>query len=251
MSVKYPLVLRDYKRSVFVDGIKSGKSLADHFDDLKILCIKIILTLAGASLLPVFFYDSFIAIITFPLRGTPLFFTAPADSFLFLFKVYFFFGCIISFPLIIYYLKQYFEPALHAKERKFMYVYVYGCIVLSYIALLYGYFSLLPASLEFLLGITPKNTEFIITAEEYLNFIISTLSILVLVFQTPIIVYGLTSSGIVSKAAFMQKRKILYFGAVVTLAVLTPSADILSLVLIFLPIALLFEAALFFSPTNK
>jgi hypothetical protein len=83
MSVKYPLVLHDYKRSVFVDGIKSVKSLADHFHDLKILCIKIILTLSGASLLPVFFYDSFIAIITFPLRGTPLFFTAPADSFLF------------------------------------------------------------------------------------------------------------------------------------------------------------------------
>jgi sec-independent protein translocase protein TatC len=226
---------------------KDGKkTITTHVSEIKNLFLKIIGAVGAGTLVPMFFQDAFFRIVTYPLKNTTLYFTTPTDSLFFLIKIYVFFGIIITSPVIVWFLFQYFQPVLNDGEKKFVSTYLFGGILLSLVAVLYGYFSLLPISIQILLGITPQGTQFLLSADKYFDFLISTLCMLILVFQTPII-YSLIRSKLIPKSFFTQNRKMFYFALVVLLAVLTPTPDIFSLVVVALPVSILFEVALYIS----
>ncbi|NJK71570.1 MAG: preprotein translocase subunit TatC [Thermales bacterium] len=226
---------------------KETKPFFDHFIDLKSFLLKVVLSVGVGSIISLIYSNYFISLITNPLKGRLLHFLSPTDSLFFLIKIHLFFGVLLSSPALLYFLWNYFKPILKIKERIFIHNYIFSGVILSVIGLIYAYFSLLPASLDILLNLSPQGTEIILTANNYIDFVISNLLIVILVFQTPIIVYSLIQSKLVNKKIIQSKRKVIYFSIIVLLAALTPTPDIISLILIIIPILTLFEIALFFA----
>jgi sec-independent protein translocase protein TatC len=224
-----------------------NKFFIDHLDDLKKLLIRSVIITGLCSGFVFFSGDFFVKILTFPLEGRELHFLSPTDSLNFYFKIYTFFALCIASPFLIAMFWAYVKPVLKPKEVLFIRNNFFGGVVLSGLGILYGYFKVLPVALNFLLGLEPAGTTIVLTASNYIDFVISSILILVLVFQTPLVVYFLVNSGIIPKKTIQSKRELIYLAIVILMAVITPTGDIFSLCLVVLPMIGLFEAALLFA----
>ena len=222
-----------------------NKNFWEHFNDLKNLLIKLFLVWLVCTCLTLFFSNEIFEVFTSPLGDKTLRALSPIEPVMMLIKIHALTGALIALPFWLYFLWGYLASVLESKEKKFVLFYTLASIFLSTIGIVYAYFSLIPSSIEILTNLAPANIELEITANEYLNFFISIVLILILVFQVPIAVYGLIKTGIVTREMYYQKRKFTYFFVVVAMAVLTPTPDIFTLLLIIVPVLGLLEGAVF------
>ena len=222
------------------------KTIWEHLMEFKNVILRLLFVWVVFTIGTTFFSDEINRIFTAPLEGQVISFLSPTDSFMYLIKIHLFFGFLTSLPVLLLILWQYLNSALETKEKKFFLFYIFSVLILSLGALFYGYFSIIPISLEFLLSISPEGTQVMLTSQEYTSFLISLLLLLILVFQTPILIFGLIRTGIIKPTTLTNNRKYLYFTLVVVLAMLTPP-DVLSLFLTFIPISILLEASIWFA----
>ena len=229
------------------------KTLWDHLHDLKNLMLKIAGVWAVAAGLAMIFSDKLIEIVNKPLLdlNQTIHFLSPADSFFYVFKIYFLAGFLVTLPIILLLIWQYIQSGLQDNEKHFVQYYALGVGFLTLVATLYGYFSLIPSSLKFFIDLAPKGTTYIITGIEYINFLIAMLVSLILVFQTPVLVFGLVRSGIVSHTFFATRRRYFYFGSAVLLALFSPIFDIITFMIVLVPVWLFFEVALYLGNIGK
>lgn len=187
--------------------------------------------------------DNILSFLMSPIQGETLYFQTPGDSLMFLFKIFGIGGLVISLPFQIWLLWRFISPALNRKEQGFGIFYILAVCILAMFGLGYGYYTLIPSSLKFLLEITPKGTKFMLTAVEYVDFLMTLLVLIILVFQTPILVFGLIRSKIAKPEVFIKYRKVVYFTLVVGLCMVLPP-DLTLLFFTILPITLLYEASI-------
>ena len=155
-------------------------------------------------------------------------------------------GLIISFPYILWELWLFIKPALSEKERGNTRGFVFFASILFIIGILFSYFMIVPMTINFL-GSYQVSAEIAntITMDSYISTVTTLTLATGLVFELPIIIYFLTHFGIIS-AAFMRKHRrhavvvILIVGAIIT-----PSPDISSQLLVSFPLYILFEISIF------
>lgn len=227
---------------------QNSKTLWDHLDELKNVVIKTLLVWLVATSGAFAFNNQLVELITKPVsdRGLTLHFLSPTDSFFYVIKVCSLAGLVISLPVLMIFIWRYISPALLQHEKKFIARYVFSVFLFTSLAVVFGFYFLIPSTLHFLLDFTPNNTELLLTANEYMNFLFGLLILMVLVFQTPVVVFGLIRSGLVEKSFFTSRRKEIYFAILVLMAAFG-SPDVLSWVISTLPVIILFEAAIMFA----
>ncbi len=220
----------------------------NHLKDLRSLVIKIFSVLTIGVVIALIFNQQLINFYLEPLSSAtganvpPH--TNPLGPMLFRMQVAVITAFIVCFPVIVIFIWQYISPALRDKERRFIGPYILSFFVLASIGLVYAYFMLLPQSLEFLIMYVPEGTNILITVDEYMKFISMIFLASVIIFQTPIVVFTLLISRLLPKNYFDNKRREVYFAIIVFLAAITPTGDLLTLGMIFIPVAILFESSL-------
>lgn len=230
-----------------MEGEVAKKGFWDHFNDLKFLLIKLFVTWAIFTALSFFFSEEIFELVTRPLNGQSLKALSPTEPFMLIIKIHAVAGLISSFPILLILVWRYLSKVFLEKEKRFILFYTLSTLFLAMVGTVYAYFSLIPSSLRILLDMTPKGVEIDLTTTEYLNFFLSLLFSLILVFQTPIAVFGLIRSQIISAKSFYKKRKEVYLAIVIVMAILSPTPDIFSLILIILPVIVLLEISVFFA----
>ncbi len=153
-------------------------------------------------------------------------------------------GVILSIPNLIYQLWKFIEPGLKLNERK----YVKSIVVFSSVCFLAGivfaYFVILPTALEFLSSFGTSIINNNIAVDEYFSFIISTMLAAGVVFELPMVSFFLSKLGIL-KPEFMRKyRKHAVVLILIIAALLTPSPDITSQLLLGIPLVILYEISI-------
>jgi sec-independent protein translocase protein TatC len=228
------------------------KNFWEHLVDLKDILFKIVSVWLAATLGLFMFSDGIIKIVTKPVvdKQLVLHFLSPTDNFFFVMKILSVAGLFISSPVIFFLIWSYIAQALDVKEKKFILHYFISTLILAVVAICYGYFYLLPTSLNFLLEFQVQNTKILLTANEYVSFVSSLLLVLILVFQTPVLVFTLVHSNVVSSKAVKSKRKEIYFLGAILIAAFG-SSDAFSLLLVLVPIIILFEGSLVLADFQK
>ncbi len=157
-------------------------------------------------------------------------------------------GLILAFPYVIWQLWSFIKPALYSNERTRTTGLVFWVSLLFAIGVLFGYYVIAPLSINFLANYTLDESiknQFDITSY------ISTLYLLVLgsglIFQVPVIVYLLSKLGIMTPEFMRKYRKHSVVVIFVIAAVITPSPDIFTQLLVALPLLLLFEISIYIS----
>jgi len=151
-------------------------------------------------------------------------------------------GLILGIPYLLYELWRFIRPALHEKERKAASGFVFYCSFLFLLGVLFGYYVVTPLSIRFFVNYTISDS---ITNMFSIDSFISSETMLTLVagivFQLPIVVYILSSLDILTPKFMREKRRYATIIILVLAAIITPSPDALTMLVVALPLFILYE----------
>lgn len=158
-----------------------------------------------------------------------------------------FFGLIISFPILLYQLLSFIMPAFDNKLTVFKII-MFICIslLLFIIGLFFGYYILIPFSVNFFKSISIPLLESIslnYTLENYLIYLIWILIISSLVYQLPILILFIVKMGIIDLEWLKSNRRYVIVVFFILSALFTPP-DPLSQLMVALPLIMLYEISI-------
>ena len=178
--------------------------------------------------------------------GGKLIFIAPTEAFVVNIKVAIATGVACAFPVIAYQMWRFIAPGLYPREKKVFATLFLTSILLFAGGMAFSYFAILPLAFKFLLQFSAPWFQPMLTAGKYFSFIFKLIIAFGLAFQMPIIIFFLTAADIVPLETFSSQRRTIWVVSLVVGAVLTPP-DVLSQVMMSLPLIILFEASLLVS----
>lgn len=154
-------------------------------------------------------------------------------------------GFILGFPYILWETWKFISPALYEKERKYAKLFIGVSSILFFLGVLFGYFVLVPLSINFLTNFTISNiVENQIDINSYINLVKSTSLATGLIFELPIVIFFLAYLGLVTDSFLKEYRRYAYVLILIVAAVVTPP-DIISQLIVSFPLVILYEFSIF------
>ena len=153
-------------------------------------------------------------------------------------------GFIVAFPFIIWEVWKFISPGLYEKERKGARSFIIISSLLFFIGVLFGYYVVTPLSVNFLGNYSISDqVERNIKIGSYIALVRSSALASGLIFELPIIMYFLTKMGLITPAFLRKYRKHALVIVLILAAVITPP-DIISQVIVAIPILILYEVSI-------
>lgn len=159
-------------------------------------------------------------------------------------------SCYLAFlfasPYILFELFRFISPALYENEKRYSLVVVFVVYGLFVLGLAMSYFVIFPISFQFLstyqVDPTISNT---ITLSSYISTFTTLTLMMGIVFQLPVIAFTLAKIGLVDSALLRDYRRHALVIITIIAAIITPTTDIFTLLLVTAPIYLLYELSIF------
>jgi sec-independent protein translocase protein TatC len=156
-------------------------------------------------------------------------------------------GLIISSPFIFYEIWRFIKPALYDKEKKHASGAVFYTSVLFLLGILFGYFLIVPLSIDFLTTYSVSaEVENQINMRSYISTVTSITFASGIIFLLPIFSYFLSKVGILTPQFMRTYRKHSYVVMLLLSALITPP-DVFSQVMVAIPLVFLYEISIFIS----
>ncbi|THV63431.1 twin-arginine translocase subunit TatC [Chryseobacterium candidae] len=150
-------------------------------------------------------------------------------------------GMVAAFPYIVWELWRFIGPALHPRERKNSIYIINAVWILFMTGVLCGYFLILPFAVNF--GVIFKISDIIVPLYDLSDYTTLFLQVVLgmgVIFLFPILIYFLTSIGILTPMFMKTYRRHAIVLIMVVAAIITP-ADVLSMLMAALPLLILYE----------
>lgn len=164
----------------------------------------------------------------------------------------FWLGLLCAFPYIVYQLWRFIRPALYEREkRRVRFAFVAGN-AMFFAGVAVGYFLVFPLTLRFLSGyqlspLIPNQ----ISIDSYIGNFLTMIFIMGVVFELPLLSWLLSAMGLLTRSFFGKYRRHAVVVLLVLAAVITPSGDPFTLMIVFLPIYMLYEISALFVRKGK
>lgn len=222
-----------------------GQSLVEHLTELRIRIVRALYAIVIGAILCYNFSSEIFDFLRQPiapyLPEGGLVFTAPSDKFIAHIKIAIFSGVLLSCPFWIYQIWRFVAPALYAREKKFAAGFIVTGSTLFLVGVGFAYFLVLPVAFEFLLNFGGSADKPMITISEYLSFILWMSAMFGVAFELPLVIVVLSLLGLVTQAFLRDKRRYIVVGLAIFSALITPTPDALSMLLLLGPMWVLFE----------
>lgn len=228
----------------------------DHLEDLRGSIFRMLAVYASAVVALFFFkgflFDSLILAPSKPdfflykLLGADFSMTLVnievAAQFLIHMKITLIVGLIVTFPFLIYEVWRFIAPALYEKEKKVVRGAFAFASILFYAGVVVGYAVVFPLMLNFFSGyqVSPEiSNTFSLTS--YISLFTSLVLTFGIVFEFPTVVAVLSSLGVLTRQTLKSFRKHAICAVLILAAIITPSGDPFSLLVVSVPLYLLYE----------
>ncbi|SHI42042.1 twin-arginine translocase subunit TatC [Desulfofundulus thermosubterraneus] len=225
-------------------------SLAGHLGELRRVVIVSTIALIACAIIAFFtFGDQLLAFLTRPLKelGVPVIATRVGEAFITKIKVSLLAGFILAFPVMVWQVLGFILPALNRGERRLLLVLFPLSVTLFATGVAFAYFTVFPLTVRFLLILVTEGLQPMITVRDYLSFVLAFFIPFGLVFQLPLAVFVLTRMGLVTPRWLVKKRKYALLVNFILAAILTPGSDVISQLMMAMPMVLLYEAGVLVS----
>jgi sec-independent protein translocase protein TatC len=235
----------------FRDGRDTPKPFLDHVEDLRNMVVRMAIAL-GVCMAAAFLFRADIAafvqgplLAVDPSRADNLQSLGVADSMTISFKLAFYAGLVVSFPILLYFLAEFVLPALTSRERRVVLVAAVIGFGLFLAGAAFAFYVVLPATLEFFF----RDAQMMQwrptwTVGEYYSFTTQFVLAFGLAFELPVVVLALVKVGLLDHAQMKATRPYAIVVVFVLAAVITPTPDIFTLLLMGAPMVLLYEACI-------
>ncbi|MBM3314655.1 twin-arginine translocase subunit TatC [candidate division WOR-3 bacterium] len=209
-----------------------------HLEELRKRLLYSAVALVAAAVAGYYFSGPILDILQRPVGN--LVFLAPPEAFVTRLKVGFAAGLILAAPVIFYQFWRFVRPALMPGESRYVVGAVVSGTLLFGLGVAFALLVVLPFGLRFLMSFQSEELRAMLSVGRYVDFVAWFLFGFGLVFQLPIAIFFLTKLGVVTPRALRKHRRIAILIIVVAAAVLTPP-DVVSQVLMAVPMLLLYE----------
>ncbi len=217
----------------------SEKKFAEHLAELKTRLVYSALSIGVGAGLGYFMRDSIIKFLTLPLHES-LYYTSPTGGFDLVFKISFLFGTLVSFPIVVYQVLKFIEPAIPQNFNGMLEKFLVGSWVLLLMGLATAYYLSLPSALRLLSEFSTDQVKALISTKDYMSFVLAYMGGFGLLFQLPIIML------LIHKITPLKPKKLIKYLRYVVLisfivaAILTPTGDPINQTIMAMPIILLY-----------
>ena len=232
------------------------RSFLERLGELRMRILRAVLALAVCSLLAWIFYGPILAFLVHPLKSLPgagsvvsrgkLIFTAPTEAFFVRIKVVFFAGTAMASPVILWQVWRFLSAGLAgrgARSARTTLVVVAVSVVLFAAGTALAFAFVGPA-LRIFVYLGGSHITLVPRASEYLSFLLLLVVAFGLTFEYPLFLLGLIFTGVISSMTLRKRRQIAWFLLLVVSAVVTPTVDPITPLILALPLALLYEGTI-------
>ncbi len=221
-------------------------SVYEHLGELRKRLIIVLLFFVAALVASFFFVDDVIVYLQHTAEAKQL--TMNAFRLTDPIKVYFQFAFVIAAvltaPVLLYQIWAFVSPGLYEKERKVTLSYIPASIVLFLAGVSFAYFVLFPFVVRFMSQLADQlGVQQMIGINEYFQFLLQLVLPFGIVFQLPIVVLFFTRLGLITPQLLVRIRKYAYLALLILAAAITPP-DVLSQVIVMIPLTLLYEGSI-------
>lgn len=227
-----------------------GQPLIEHLIELRSCLLKSLVAVLVVFLCLFSFANNIYEFVAEPLQrflptDSTMIATDVAAPFLTPFKLTLFASLFLSVPYIIFQIWRFIAPALYTKEKRVAIPMIVSSIVLFYSGTAFAYFVVFPLVFQFFTSIGPESVAVMTDISSYLSFVIKLFFAFGIAFEIPIATVLLIYGGFISAENLAKKRAYVIVFCFVLGMLLTPP-DVISQLLLAIPMWLLFEAGLFF-----
>ncbi|MDR1112556.1 MAG: twin-arginine translocase subunit TatC [Bacteroidales bacterium] len=160
-------------------------------------------------------------------------------------KVSCYVAAVAASPYIIYQIFRFVSPALYQKERLWALRLIPAFFGLFFIGVLLSYFIIFPFSFRFLANYqVDTSVQNLFNLNSYMDTFLLLTLLLGIVFEIPVMAWFLSKFGLIKPALMKKYRKYAIVIVLIVAAIITPTTDIFTLLLVTLPILLLYELSI-------
>lgn len=157
-------------------------------------------------------------------------------------------GVIVGFPYLLWELWRFISPALKKEEKRHSTGMIAFGSVLFLLGVLFGYYIVMPLTVNFLGGYTISDEiKNQITLDSYFSMLMTLALASGITFEMPILAYYLSKIGIITPKLLRSSRRYAVIIILILAAVITPSPDIMTQLIVSAPLFILFEISIFVS----
>lgn len=215
-------------------------TLLDHITEVRKRLFRAVVAVILLTLLASLVVDYVVAWLVKPLDGALVVALSPTEAPMIYFKIALVLGFGASLPYLLYQIYAFIAPGLFVNERKTILLVIPGVIVFFVLGALFTLQILLPLSMPVLKGFFPTVITPQYSLEKYLSFVTMLLLWMGIIFQTPLVIYVIALLGVVTPKQLSQGWRIVVFVAAIFAAVVTPTTDMFTMILVTGPFIVLY-----------
>jgi Tat protein translocase TatC len=167
--------------------------------------------------------------------------TSPTEPVMIVFKLSFLVALVLASPVILWQVWAFLAPALYEREKKALVPALFVGTLLFLIGAVLAFHFVVPQALRVLFSFQNEAISPFITYDAYFGFVLQVVLALGLSFELPLIMIILSWLGVVGPAELARFRRYAVVLAFIAGAVLSPGADLLSMLMMTAPLILLYE----------
>ena len=238
----------------------------DHLDELRSVIIRSLVITMLAAAVAFCLKDELFAVvlaprtsdfITFRLMGVEPFSihlmnTGLTEQFMIHLKTAMYAGVLVASPYILYLLFRFISPALYDNERKYATALVGSGYVMFMLGTLLIYFLIFPLTVKFLGTYqVSEDVANMLTLQSYMDTLLMMSLVMGIVFELPVVSWLLGKMGLINASMMKMWRKHAIVAILVVSAIITPTTDAFTLLIVALPIWLLYELSIWIVRITK
>lgn len=216
-----------------------------HFEEIRRRLLISFLVFFLGMVFCYFFAEKILNSLILPLKvydpNITLYFQKPYEAFLVRIKIACSSGLILVSPFLFSQGWLFLAPGLYPQEKKMVLPLIFISTTLFLVGVWFAYTWVVPWGMHFLLSYQTEGLRPMIGAAEYFSFLTSMLFAFGILFDFPVLIIGLVKVGILQTQTLKTMRKGIILAIFIVSAVLTPSPDPLSQLLLAIPLWILFE----------
>lgn len=231
-------------------------SLMEHLTELRNRLIKSVLAVTVGAVIGFVLYQQIFDALIGPYRelcdsgantldeNCRLLLTDPLEGFSVRIKVSTYGGIALAMPVLLWQLWRFVSPGLYAREKRYAIPFIAGAVALFAMGAGIAYWTM-PKAIDFLVNIAGEdNVVVAYSPAKYFQLIVYMMLAFGIGFQFPIVLVFLQLIGILEPDQLAGVRRYAIVGIAVLVAVITPSADPISMLALTIPMCLFYEVAI-------
>ncbi|MCX5853825.1 MAG: twin-arginine translocase subunit TatC [Deltaproteobacteria bacterium] len=224
--------------------------LTSHLDELRKRLIRILIIVGIGFVACWYFREWLFQVITAPLvkvlpQNSHMIYTSLPEAFFNYMKISFYASLFLTSPFTLYQLWKFISPGLYQTEKKYVAPFVISSSLLFTGGVLFGYYLALPPAYSFFVEFSSDFLKPMFSLKEYLSLSLKLLLAFGLSFELPVFIFFMAKIGIVNSKMLAKQRRYAILVIFIAAAVLTPSPDAITQIIMAIPLMILYEFSIF------